>query len=143
MGQIRFVLYSPVVLKSAYICMYTWNEFNVYLKKELLRHSLCFYLTVALVTKVWSNWEEWSECSQTCGGGMRTRARTCSTGNETDCCEYTDAESCMLEYTQTRECINDDCFGRVKYFPIWWYSWNIWVCAKENKRKRTLLLTYL
>jgi hypothetical protein len=67
------------------------------------------------VQKWWSDWGQWSVCTRTCGGGMRTRTRSCSTGNSTDCCEYTDEESCQLEHTQTRECVNDDCLG-MNYF---------------------------
>ncbi|XP_060560139.1 A disintegrin and metalloproteinase with thrombospondin motifs adt-2-like [Ruditapes philippinarum] len=72
-----------------------------------------------VVQKWWSDWGQWSVCTRTCGGGMRTRTRSCSTGNSTDCCEYTDEESCLLEHTQTRECINDDCLGT-------WSDWRMW-----------------
>ena len=64
----------------------------------------------------WSGWGEWSGCSRTCGGGERTRARTCVSGHVEDCCTHVDEESCKLEYLQSRECVNDDCYGMGYYF---------------------------
>ncbi|XP_045210145.2 A disintegrin and metalloproteinase with thrombospondin motifs adt-2-like [Mercenaria mercenaria] len=87
--------------------------------KEMHATCLISDCNEEVVTKVWSVWGKWSECTRTCGGGMRTRTRTCSTGNTTDCCEYSDTESCKLEHTQTRECINDDCLGT-------WSDWRPW-----------------
>ena len=33
----------------------------------------------------WTVWSEWGDCSVDCDGGIRSRTRTCDSGNEQDC----------------------------------------------------------
>ena len=49
----------------------------------------------------WTDWAAWSECSQTCGGGSRTRARECRKGRD-----YGD---CPGDYQQSEVCKDQSC----------------------------------
>ncbi|KAL4229380.1 Thrombospondin type 1 repeat-containing protein [Mactra antiquata] len=86
------------------------------------------------VVNSWSIWGDWSECTRTCGGGNRQRTRTCTSGIQSDCCKHSSLESCMLEYIQSRECINVDCVGT-------WSEWKPWgdcsVDCGEGEQNRT------
>jgi hypothetical protein len=42
------------------------------------KHYLSITLCSANVNGNYSDWGEWSSCSVTCGGGTRTRNRTCT-----------------------------------------------------------------
>ena len=53
---------------------------------------LHYCLSIAVVTT--SEWSEWSECTEPCGGGTQFRTRTCRQGNSS--CE-TDEQSCNTE----------------------------------------------
>ncbi|XP_052806291.1 A disintegrin and metalloproteinase with thrombospondin motifs adt-2-like [Mya arenaria] len=97
-------------------------------------HEACVAPPCGSDTIVWSTWGEWSECSRTCGGGFHTRTRTCSTGSASDCCEHADPSSCGREYKQSRECINDDCYGE-------WSDWRPWeacnvTCGEGTQERR-------
>jgi hypothetical protein len=53
------------------------------------------------VTGVWEIWGNWSACSITCGEGVKTRQRTCMSGdvrecegNDTDTSTCSDALNC-------------------------------------------------
>ena len=93
------------------------------------------------VDAAWADWADWSECSLTCGGGKRTRKRTCqSHKNDGKTCEEVEAEESaeMTESCNTVCCPED---GK-------WRMWESWgACSKScstevqsagtRKRKRT------
>ena len=54
--------------------------------------------SVACVVATWNDWSNWGSCSLTCGGGSRTRTRTCTTPN-----------SCVGPNSQNLICNTVDC----------------------------------
>ena len=69
----------------------------------------CFVLIFA-VNGGYSDWGPYGQCSKTCGGGVKTRSRSCtnpppSNGGE-DC-------SVLGSDTSTRRCNIDDCPGKI------------------------------
>ena len=50
---------------------------------------------------MWSEFGDFSSCSATCGGGTRTRTRTCEGGND-----------CPGSDTETEDCNTDACPGK-------------------------------
>ncbi|CAG2239285.1 Hemicentin-1,Coadhesin,Adhesion G protein-coupled receptor B3,Thrombospondin-2,Thrombospondin-1,Mucin-like protein,Adhesion G protein-coupled receptor B1 [Mytilus edulis] len=65
----------------------------------------------------WSGWSEWEECSVTCGGGIKTRNRTCSNPEP-----QFGGNQCLGNDTLISDCAENSC-------PIngnWteWSSWN-------------------
>ena len=64
----------------------------------------------------WTPWTSWSQCSQSCGGGSRTRIRECRKGRN-----YGD---CVGEDEETEACNDDKC-------PAWteWAEWT--QCTKS------------
>ena len=64
---------------------------------------------------VWSNWGEWTSCTQTCGTGKRTRARKCLHNHSSAPCEG--------NQLQESTCNEFSC-------PFW-SNWNEWLsCTK-------------
>ena len=60
---------------------------------------------------VWTPWSNWTECSQTCGGGVQLRARECILPKER-------ISGCIGEPEESRECNTNTC-------PEWtdWTDW--------------------
>ena len=52
----------------------------------------------------WNNWSEWSSCSKTCGGGTKTRTRTC-----TKPAPAHDGAYCGGESTDEQNCNTQSC----------------------------------
>ena len=55
----------------------------------------------------WSDWDDWSECPVTCGGGVQNRSRTCT--NPPPAFE---GESCPGPSDETRACGIIPCPGK-------------------------------
>jgi len=56
-----------------YIC----NDQNMPNEKKFCKDMKVRYCCMKSVRAQWSNWGAWSECSQTCDGGFKTRRKTC------------------------------------------------------------------
>ncbi|XP_063690486.1 uncharacterized protein LOC134823063 [Bolinopsis microptera] len=52
----------------------------------------------------WTNYEEWSECSKTCGGGSQSRTRTC-----TNSAPLHGGAECAGDSTDTKSCNTESC----------------------------------
>ncbi|XP_078691970.1 thrombospondin-2-like [Branchiostoma floridae x Branchiostoma belcheri] len=73
----------------------------------------------------WEEWQPWGDCSATCGGGVKTRTRTCS--------DQYGGNTCVGRSTETRACAETPC-------PVW-SEWSGWTkcrrCGKSRTRTRT------
>ena len=58
-------------------------------------------LEKCIAEKEWQGWSEWSQCSSSCGKGLKIRARACDKGDG----------SCSGEPTETTDCLVDACPG--------------------------------
>ena len=80
-----------------------WPNVQVFLdaRGNMLRK---FSLFTDPITE-WEDWGEWSQCSATCGPGIKFRARSCNKpvagGNET----------CLGNATEAKVCNLDNCPG--------------------------------
>ncbi|KAL4226916.1 hypothetical protein ACF0H5_014894 [Mactra antiquata] len=70
--------------------------------KDTCGDSLC------PVDGVWSNWETWSTCTVTCGGGERSRNRNCTYNINPDNPEPT-GDPCLGNNTDTESCSTNVC----------------------------------
>lgn len=59
---------------------------------------------ISPVDGVWEAWQEWGECSVTCGGGLRTRARLCDG-------PYHDGRQCPGNATDSEGCNPEICYS--------------------------------
>ncbi|XP_053401755.1 uncharacterized protein LOC123548977 isoform X2 [Mercenaria mercenaria] len=62
----------------------------------------------------WESWQMWSSCSNDCGGGFRTRSRTCSNPTPSPLGRYCQGNSIGIE-----SCENENCDGS-------WENWLMW-----------------
>ncbi|XP_045192631.2 SCO-spondin-like isoform X3 [Mercenaria mercenaria] len=62
----------------------------------------------------WESWQMWSSCSNDCGGGFRTRSRTCSNPTPSPLGRYCQGNSIGIE-----SCENENCDRS-------WENWLMW-----------------
>ena len=73
-----------------------------YLNSQQLGFHLISYYCLNLFQGSWSPWSPWSSCSQSCGEGIATRTRSCSSSSPA---------SCPGSSTDTRRCMGRNCSG--------------------------------
>ncbi|XP_067679122.1 A disintegrin and metalloproteinase with thrombospondin motifs adt-1-like isoform X3 [Haliotis asinina] len=66
------------------------------------------------VDGVWNGWETWGDCSNICGGGMRSRTRTCEG-------PFFQGAPCPGEASHTEECNTFECPVDGSWLP--WHDW--------------------
>ena len=79
-----------------------------------------------LVDGGYSEWEEWSDCSVTCGGGTRTRYRQCT--NPVPQHGGKDCED-LEPPTETEECNSNECPGKYFCFSLFTRCWFVVAAA--------------
>ena len=67
-----------------------------------------------LVNGKWGRWTIWSSCSQTCGGGMRTRHRECNNPPPSN-----GGKDCKGKEIDQRKCNRKACSGKKKFVDIY------------------------
>ena len=72
-----------------YYCLIVWNT------------------SIETVDAVWSEYGDWTDCSETCGGGIRSRSRICSYPDVNNKGNY-----CVGSSEETESCNTDNCPGR-------------------------------
>lgn len=92
----------------------------------------------------WGEWSEWTDCSKTCGGGIRTRDRVCNSkkgnketcfGNWVDLDETGKDRHASLKY-QEHACNVLSCPGDANFLQ--WMSWETCpvTCGQAQRRRR-------
>ena len=90
----------------------------------------------------WTNWGEWSACTQTCGGGMTKRSRQCVVPKSRSGKSITDIPKeelpCTGPSTSMLFCNLEDCPPSVYE----WTPWTVWTecskkCGNDGQRQRS------
>ncbi|XP_013406580.1 A disintegrin and metalloproteinase with thrombospondin motifs adt-2 [Lingula anatina] len=87
----------------------------------------CYYYSQSKLTGVWGEWQDWGSCSASCGGGTRTRSRTCPTTG-----------ACAGESSQTVQCNTDPCVVSQptttgsNNVPGTWGAWSGWSSCSQT-----------
>nr|XP_018671668.1 A disintegrin and metalloproteinase with thrombospondin motifs adt-1 isoform X2 [Ciona intestinalis] len=99
------------------------RECNTFVNKDCGNKATEFDFTCASIPcggtttsgSRWNSWTQWTTCPVTCGGGRKTRERTCTTGRIQDC----DGPNQQLLSCNRRPCPN-------------WNSWRQWGSCSET-----------
>ena len=65
-------------------------------------------------SKEWHEWSEWTNCSETCGGGVQQRFPTCFL--------FSKEKKCNVENTQSQACNPHTCRSKHALFRIFIYK---------------------
>ncbi|XP_045159174.2 scavenger receptor cysteine-rich type 1 protein M130-like [Mercenaria mercenaria] len=77
----------------------------------------------------WSVWSRWGSCSSTCGGGIRSRSRTCSNPKPSLVGRFCDGNPTQTSACSQTQCpVSNDIWSR-------WSSWS--ACSAQCEKKRT------
>ena len=73
-----------------------------------------FFLSLPVIlAPTWGEWEQWGDCTVACGGGTRTRVKSC---NDAD---TSDTETCEGDTpTETGSCNNVNCRKLQNYYNL-------------------------
>jgi hypothetical protein len=70
-------------------------------------YNIFFFIFLASANVRWLEWSVWSNCSESCGSGVRVRTRLCSStaiDGSSDPCSSLGGTSFEIESCQSQEC---------------------------------------
>ena len=59
----------------------------------------------------WTGWNGWSSCTATCGGGTKSRSRSCTNPKPVN-----GGKTCSGSSTEKPTCNTNGCPGKLKYY---------------------------
>ncbi|XP_055515067.1 A disintegrin and metalloproteinase with thrombospondin motifs 16-like [Leucoraja erinacea] len=88
----------------------------------------------------WSNWSMWSPCSRSCGGGVMSRERHCTSPRPQYGGKFCDGGTRMYKLCNNQNCPNNSVDFRSqqcaeynsKPFRGWYYSWKPYVHVEDH-----------
>ncbi|XP_053387294.1 A disintegrin and metalloproteinase with thrombospondin motifs adt-1-like [Mercenaria mercenaria] len=87
--------------------------FLIFLSATVIGTLIGVIILFASTTKTdgsWESWQMWSNCSADCGGGFRTRSRTCSNPSPSPFGRYCQGNSIDIDSCENKTC--DVCQSR-------------------------------
>ena len=82
--------------------MYKWNAQLSY----IINHQNNIFIFIIIdLESLWTTWNAWFSCTESCDGGIQTRTRTCEDDSNSV------VESCTGSSNQTRSCNDVACPG--------------------------------
>lgn len=79
------------------------------LKKKTITRFLIYSSILLAVDGSWGNWENWSVCTVTCGGGVRLRSRQCDNP-----APLRGGVDCIGFAQEAGDCNAEECIGKSK-----------------------------
>ena len=95
-------------LKRNHVCLNDRHSFYC------IATSFYYFLCLIAVDGQWGPFSNWSSCSQTCGGGVRTRQRECNNPPPSN-----GGLDCVGSEVRQRRCNNDACPGEKSINGSW------------------------
>lgn len=86
-----------------------------------------------IVNGGFTSWTNWTECSESCGGGVTSRTRSC-----TNPMPMYGGKSCSEKPVETKECNAEPCpEPKSEYRQISWLTITYKYASKKKQMKRT------
>ena len=67
---------------------------------------------VAAISAEWQDWSHWSQCTASCGQGLKMRARACSEPS------FGDHVQCLGDPTEVKDCSSAECPGEISHLSF-------------------------
>lgn len=80
-----------------------------FFKKKTITRFLIYSSILLAVDGSWGNWENWSVCTVTCGGGVRLRSRQCDNP-----APLRGGVDCIGFAQEAGDCNAEECIGKSK-----------------------------
>ncbi|KAH9512416.1 A disintegrin and metalloproteinase with thrombospondin motifs 2, partial [Bulinus truncatus] len=107
---------------------------NLISVQSILTLAIFFATILVQVSASWGPWGEYSSCSRTCGGGVRSRTRRCTSPRSNSCT----GESVSYESCQTKACSDGAVDFRIQQCNSHKHDDNVWISHYDMSSPCTL-----